>query len=256
MKVFNTSSDAYIGTIKCVIKSPDYISSPRGQKTYEILDYQYRVLNPTVGPIVTLDEERNKVIADYTEKELNWYLSGNISAASAPSKFWEKLAHPDGSITSNYGFLVMYDPSEGSDFELEVNPPKPEDAWANVHLRTPYQWALESLKRDKDSRQALMRVNKPEHAWFGTKDFTCTISVTAMIRQDKLHFSVVQRSCDGKTGLAYDLPFWIWLQYHMVEDLKETYSELQVGHITHTIHSMHVYEKDLNSIKAMIGETE
>lgn len=254
MRTFATASEAYLGTIRYILGNPEHIISPRGQKTYEVLDYQYRVLHPKVGPIVTYDEERNKVIADYTEKELEWYKSGRCEVVLAPSKFWEKLAHPDGTITSNYGYLVMLDASEGNHFELTVSPPKPEDAWACVHLRTPYQWALESLKRDKDSRQALMRVNKPEHMWVGSKDVTCTISVMTMIRDEKLHFSVVQRSGDMGFGVVYDLPWWIWLQHHMVEDLKGTYPELQVGHITHTIHSCHIYERDLEKMKKMLGE--
>lgn len=211
-------------------------------------DYQYRVLHPAIGPIITHDEERNKVIADYTEKELEWYKSGKLEADSAPSSFWKKLAHPDGTITSNYGYLVMHDKSEYNAYESML-----PDGEA-YHARTPYQWALESLKKDKDSRQALMRVNKPEHAWMGTKDFTCTISVMVMIRDDRLHFSVVQRSGDLGFGIVYDLPWWIWLQHHMVEDLKATYPELQVGHITHTIHSCHIYERDLEKMKKMLGE--
>jgi thymidylate synthase len=232
-------------------------------KVYEVLDYQYRVLHPKVGPVVTYDEERNVVIAGYTKKELQWYLSGDIAATSAPSKFWEKLANPDGkTINSNYGYLVMHDKSEGGfwpendqSFTIIDGKQYPLTTSKGVVTRTPYEWALESLKRDKDSRQALMRVNKPSVGFFGNKDYVCTISVMAMIRDDKLHFSVVQRSCDGKTGLAYDLPWWIWLQYHMVNDLKTKYPELQVGHITHTIHSMHLYEKDLDVVKKMLGET-
>jgi thymidylate synthase len=245
MRIFKTTSEAYLGIIREVLHSPENICSPRGMKVYEILDFQYRVLGPQLGPIVTRDEERNKVIADYTQKELEWYLSGNVKADSAPSAFWKKLANPDGTINSNYGFLVLHENSEGymyeSDHPFEV-------------YRTPYEWAKQCLEKDKDSRQALIRVNKPWHSWHGNNDFVCTISVMAMIRDDKLHFSVVQRSCDGKTGLAYDLPWWIWLQHRMVEDLKETYPHLQVGHITHTIHSMHIYEKDLDVVKKMLGE--
>ena len=250
MRIFTTASEAYLSVLSEVLHSPENICSPRGMKVYEILDFQYRVLDPQLGPIVTRDEERNKVIADYTQKELEWYLSGNVKADSAPSAFWKKLANPDGTINSNYGFLVMHDESEGCSYECMFQ--KDPDSYA--YSRTPYEWAKQCLEKDKDSRQALMRVNKPQHSWHGNKDFVCTISVMAMIRDDKLHFSVVQRSCDGKTGLAYDLPWWIWLQHHMTKELQMTYPDLKVGYITHTIHSMHLYEKDLDSIKKMLGE--
>lgn len=245
MRIFTTTSDAYLGIMSEVLFKPQYVSSPRGLKCLEILDMQYRVTNPDSKPIVTKDNERNLVIADYTAKELEWYLSGNMKADSAPSSFWNKLANPDGTINSNYGYLILHENSEGfmfeSDYPFEV-------------YRTPYEWALETLKKDKDSRQAIMRVNKPNHAWMGNKDFPCTLSVVVHIREDKLHISVDQRSGDANFGLVYDIPWWCWLQEKMLLDLKSTYPNLEKGNFTHLVHSFHIYEKDIERIRKMIGD--
>jgi thymidylate synthase len=244
MRIFETTSQAYLGIMSEVLYNPEYISSPRGMKCLEILDMQYRVLQPDSKPIVTCDEERNLVIADYTVKELEWYLSGNMNADSAPSAFWKKLANPDGTINSNYGYLVLHDNSEGcryeSDYPFEV-------------YRTPYEWALETLKKDKDSRQAIIRYNKPEHAWMGTKDFCCTLNAVIHIRENKLHMSVDQRSGDANFGLVYDIPWHCWLQDKIITDLKSTYPELQKGSFTHLVHSFHIYERDIERIKKMLG---
>jgi thymidylate synthase len=245
MRIFTTTSEAYLGIMSEVLHTPQYVSSPRGMKCLEILDMQYRVLEPDSKPIVTKDEDRNKVIKDYTAKELEWYISGNTTASSAPSTFWNKLANPDGTINSNYGYLVLHDNSEGCRYESDY-------PWGVD--RTPYEWALETLKKDKDSRQAIMRVNKPEHAWMGNKDFPCTLSVVVHIREDELHISVDQRSGDANFGLVYDIPWWCWLQEKMIIDLKSTYPDLKKGSFTHLVHSFHIYDRDINRIKKMLGE--
>jgi thymidylate synthase len=243
MQTYSTLSEAYLMILRDILEHPEYISSPRGMKIHESLDVQYRVMYPSPESIVTRDAERNKIIADYTARELEWYKSGDLSVESAEkiSKFWKKLANPDGTtINSNYGNLIFFDESEGNtEYEGEIR-------------RSPYVWALESLKKDKDSRQAVVRINKSKHAWDGNKDFVCTMYMIFHIRDDMLHISLSQRSCDMRTGFVFDTPFFAWVQQEMLKDLREVYPDLKLGFFTHTINSCHIYEKDIDSIRKMI----
>lgn len=243
MKISNTTHEAYIQALKDVWYEPDYRSSPRGQPTREIVDYTFKVLRPTTEPIRTADEARNNTIASYTAKEVELYDSGTNDVAdfAKASKFWNKLANPDGTVNSAYGHLIWYKNSHGS---VEF-----EDVF-----RTPWDWCVESLKRDKDTRQAILRFSLPEHFWFGNKDQVCTLHGNFLIRDDKLHLSVIMRSNDLMRGLVYDLPWFVSLQDRMIADLKEVYPNLEKGHYTHTAHSMHIYERDEETILKMIGE--
>lgn len=241
MKNYSTTHEAYLGTLRDIWENPDYICSPRGLKIREKVDYSFRVKNPTAESIQTLDLERNKVIADYTSKELVLYNSGSNKATdfAKASKFWEKLANPDGTINSAYGFLIWKNYSCTSKFSNRAI--------------TPWEWALESLLADKDTRQAVMHFALAEHKWVGNKDQVCTLHGNWLIREDKLHLSVVMRSNDLVKGLAFDMPFFCSLMDRMLEELKLTYPTLTKGNYMHLAHSIHIYEKDEKIVKGMLG---
>lgn len=261
MNVYETTSQAYLGTLKDVLENYEYTPAPRGQKTLEKLDYTFKVLKPDMEPIVTNDEERNKVIKRYSEKEFELYDSctNDVEDFAKASKFWKKLANPDGTVNSAYGYLIWKNKSHGNSFEQEpVLLSKDEESGGSVStlktkLRTPWEWAKESLERDADTRQAILRFSLPEHQWMGNKDQTCTLHGNFLIRDNKLNLSILMRSNDLMKGLVFDLPWFVSLMYKMVDELKSTYPDLKVGTYTHTVHSMHIYERDIPVIKKMIG---
>lgn len=267
MKTYCTIHEAYLGSLRDVYDNPEYICSPRGQQIREVLNYSFKVLYPVNEPIVTKDLERNEVIKVYTKKECELYDSGTNSADDfgRASKFWLKLANPDGTVNSAYGHLVKHKKSHGHPiYELSSNlaglgPNEASDYLAqnavNV-MRTPYEWCLDSLRSDKDTRQAIMRFSLPEHFYKGNKDMVCTLSGNFHIREDKLNLSIHMRSNDLMLGLVFDLPWFISLMDDMINDLKDTYPDLQKGYYVHSVDSMHIYDRDKEKIFKMIGRHE
>ena len=232
--IVKTTSEAYLKMLKEVLVNPDYTSAPRGMKILEKLNFQITIIEPTSDPIKTFDKDRNKVIESYTKKELEWYDSGLITAESAPSPFWKTIADHDGNVNSNYGFLAMQDPSENN-------------GW-----KTPYEWAFASLVLDKDSRQAILRYNKPKHAVHGNKDFVCTMYQNFHIRDNKLHTTVRMRSADLFTGPVYDIPWFVTVQERMLIDLRVMYPDLEMGSLCFSADSLHIYEKNVSNIDKML----
>lgn len=272
MKVYDTTSQAYLGTLADVLTNFDYTPSPRGMKTLEKLDYTFKVDCPDINPIKTYDEERNKVIASYSKKEFDLYesMTNDVKDFAKASKFWNKLANPDGTVNSAYGYLIWKLHSHGSDYENFDKIRNLEQAHADGIIeytelineanklaldtqRTPWEWAKTCLENDIDTRQAILRFSLPTHQWIGNKDQTCTLHGNFLIRENKLHLSIVMRSNDLMKGLVYDLPWFVSLIYKMVDELKPIYPDLQIGSYTHTVHSMHIYEKDVPIIKKMLG---
>jgi len=64
------------------------------------------------------------------------------------------------------------------------------------------------------------------------------------IREERLEADVVMRSQDVIKGFPYDMKFFMQQQLKMADQLS-----LPVGPMTHHVHSMHVYEKDLNTLR-------
>ena len=120
-------------------------------------------------------------------------------------------------------------------------------------MYTPWEWCFDSLRSDKDTRQAVLRFSLPEHFYKGNKDLTCTLEGNFHIRNDKLYFSVHMRSNDLMLGLVFDLPWFISLMDDMIVELKDLYPNLEKGSYTHKVDSMHLYDRDEEKILKMIG---
>lgn len=257
MRVYKTTSEAYLDALRQVWFEPEFTSAPRGLPIKEITDYCFKVTSPSSDSIVTLDEARNKTIESYTEKEKILYDSGTnlVTDFAKASKFWNKIANPDGeTINSAYGHLIWNKRSHGNPYFESLVGRNGTQALPNAApMRTPWEWCVESLKADKDTRQAILRFSLPEHAWKGVKDFVCTLHGNFLIRNDKLYFSVTMRSNDLMKGTVYDVPWFCSLMDKMVEELKHTYPNLEKGSYTHIAHSMHIYEQDGDKVKKMIG---
>ena len=250
--IFQTNSQAYRGMLELILNKYDFRSSPRGHDTIEKLNVQFTVRHPDSEPIVTKDYKRNNIIAKYTQKEFEWYDKGDRTVQNAPTKMWETLADREGNINSNYGNLLNLDESEGSHLELDAQTLM--DTVSMPYLRTPKEWALQSLVNDRNSRQAILRINKPKHAYIGNKDFPCSMYLNTHIRNDRLYLTARMRSNDLCTGLVYDLPYFCKIQEELIEEFnKLTNRPVEKGSLTFSADSMHIYEKDMDKIMRMLN---
>lgn len=273
MKTYSNVHEAYLGTLADVYDNPEYVSSPRGQKVREKLNYQFTITEPKVEYIVTKDVERNKVIQSYSQKEFDLYEScdNSVEAFGKASKFWLQLANPDATVNSAYGYLIWKNKSHGNavfekaDVFAKVKQHEQQFGWISGSdikeveeavqstMRTPWEWAKQSLIMDKDSRQAILRFSLPEHQWIGNKDQTCTLHGFFMIRENQLNLTINMRSNDLTLGLVYDLPWFISLIGKMKDELKNVYPDLKVGNYTHYVHNLHIYDRDEDKILKMLG---
>ena len=245
--IFKTNSQAYLELMRTVLKSYDFEPSPRGHKTFEKLNVNVKILKPTSDPLITLDDKRNKIIAGYTYRELDWYEKGDLRVSHVPAKFWETLADIEGNVVSNYGYLIKGDKSEGN--ALEVPEEEMIGTTSDHWLRTPYEWAKMSLLNDKNTRQAIVRINKPKHLYYGTKDIPCTMYLNFLVRDERLHLIVRMRSNDLTFGFPYDIVYFSKLLHEMAKDIN-----VEAGPLHFSADSMHIYERDLPKIRKMIGE--
>lgn len=242
MNEYQNTSEAYLAVIADIIDQPDYVTSPRGMKIYEKSAYSFRVKHPTSEAIQTHDSERNRIIADYTKKEAALYDSHSVDVAdfAKTSAFWTSLANPDGTINSSYGNLLMQRADQGN-LKFETV------------LRTPWHWALQSLLADRDTRQAILRFNRDEHLWKGNKDVVCTMYGIFHVRDGALNLTMHMRSNDAFYGLVYDMPWFCSLIARMQSDLAIAGTYVNTGTYTHIADSLHVYERNINAVAAMLG---
>jgi len=233
MRIFKgeTFAEAYHSALSSVIYNPNYVSSPRGMKIFEMSDAAIVVEDPSY---CLYENDRRSSQFKYIAAELVWYFTGRNDAdfITPYAKFWDQIKNKDGSVNSAYGNLIFTE-------ELEDG-------------RNQYRWALDSLIQDKDSRQAILHFNKPSHQWNGNKDFVCTLNGIFQIRDNKLNFTVDMRSNDLVLGTPTDVAFFCLLQMQMLEHLRKYYPELELGTYTHIAHSLHLYERHFDLVSEML----
>ena len=209
-------NDAFI-KIFHTLKEKGTVTQPRDLKVLELRDCMVEIEDVS-DPMCTLPECSTK--KDYVEAELDWYLSGDLRVESIAkhSKFWTKLANPNGTINSQYGFLTLIQQWNG---------------------KSQFQWCIESLEQDPHTRQAIMNYNQPVHKFAGNKDFVCTINQNFRLSYDlkKIETQVSMRSNDVWLGLRNDLPWFVYLQKKMADQLDK-----EVGTYSHFAYNLHLYE--------------
>lgn len=228
-------SDSYLSLLKNLLETGKK-KAPRGMGVTFFQNYVFEVEEP--GDVFSSPSREYRW--DYVVKELELYFSGEMSAEKfgAASKFWLKLANPDGNINSNYGNLVFYksiDTKFGS-------------------LYNQWTWAKNQLIADKDTRQAIMFISSPHVQFTGNKDFICTLNYTFSIFEDKLSIEVNRRSQDVILGLPYDYVFEYLLLVKMHNELLPYYPELKIGSYTMFCNNIHMYDKNKELVQNMLSE--
>lgn len=224
-------ASSYKKILKDLLHNPEYTSNPRKMEVKEILNCVIEVEDPMKN---LFENEHRSSPLKYISAELLWYFSGSKAASFIEqyASLWSKLKDEQGNVNSAYGNLLF--------------------AEKNEHGVTQYNWAIETLKKDKDSRQAFMHFNKPYHQHFNNKDQVCTLQSLFHIRENKLNMTLTMRSNDAILGFMTDFAFFSVLQYQVYLHLKDTYPELQMGTYTHISHSMHIYQKHYELAENML----
>jgi thymidylate synthase len=197
------------------------MTHPRGTTCLEIENYVYE-LPPYVRFTNFVDRKLN---LNYIKNEFLWYLRGDKYDTSIcnHASMWKNLICRDGSIRSNYGQYIF-----GMQKQFDV--------------------VVEELKRDKDTRRAVIMILGVEQLLIPGPEISCTYSMSFRIRENKLNMSVRMRSQDSVYGLGNDVPSFSFVHEMVYVSIKDNYPGLELGVYCHSADSFHVYEKHFQMI--------
>ena len=223
------------------IMNEGVVVNPRGREVREVMKTQL-----TIEPYSNLYAWKNarpiEKIEGYLWEELAWYMSGERKAEHI-AKFaglWDKIKNSDGTLNSNYGFLVFYNRTWHPSLGLVTS--------------TPFQWAVKCLKNDRYSRQAVMTYNTGGFNFEGNDDYICTQHQAFFIRDNVLRCFIALRSSDAIFGLTFNMPWWSLVHQQLWQYLKEFYPDLQLGDIELDIYSAHIYSIHYKLVESMLAE--
>ena len=196
-----------------------------GQQAYDV---NYILLNP----LKRLHILRQPKSTKYFCRELLAYFKGSLNVdegLSQASSFWKTLADEKNEIASNYGYYI---------FHQKV----PE-----YDNKTQYEWVIDNLTKNLDSRKAFININQPIHKVATSKDFPCTLGLQFLVRSNHLCCIVSSRSTDIYTGLPYDMGFFALVTELVYKNLKEKLPEeksakLKLGYVTIKSNFTQIYD--------------
>ena len=224
MKKYDNFTNAYIDLARVLRDEHEWLVSPRGQKIKESLGVQFRIKDPRHRlPYV----KARKFSMSYLIAETIWYMSANDSTEwiSRYAPFWKNIT--DNGITANsaYGARIF----------------KPHQRTSENVIQ--WDYVKEELRRDPDSRRAVIHIRSAHDSIHESKDVPCTLSLQFFIRGGALHLHVSMRSSDIILGLAYDVPAFTIMQETMANELG-----VDLGEYVHTSNSLHCYERDFEML--------
>jgi len=221
MVIAENINDAFIKTCK-LLHTEGKIVSPRGLKTLEIQNFMIEI--PANDSFIITVPER-KLSKKYLNAELEWYKSGDpkIDYISKYSNFWRQLVDNNDTVNSNYGKLALFDKYNGM---------------------SQFEWCVQQLSNDLNSRQAIINYNQPQHKYDTNKDFVCTIAQQFIVNNNKLDSIVMMRSNDLIYGFSYDAPWFNYLHKELANCIN-----IEVGYYRHFATSMHVYENHFKMLE-------
>lgn len=198
--------------------------SVQGQEvagTKELLNSGFTLLDITDN----IATARTSYSLSYMLGELAWYFTGrdDVEFISKFSSFWKRISDDGVTNRSAYGAIVFN--RYGFDQVAQV---------------------VDTLKRDPNSRRAIINFNVPNPKRFETKDEICTIALVFELREGKLDCTGIMRSNDVWLGTPYDVVFFTELQKHIANELGVAY-----GKYTHFAVSLHAYDKDINYVRGI-----
>lgn len=210
----------------------------------------------------TMQDKYIKGNPDYETRELQNYSyclldakSQEIPGVSQPwadAEFKERVTDPWVRCPDGKGYPEFINPGKAWELRKEVWTEYLHEGkmaytynellWNNDQLTK----VINRLKEDPDSRQLWISLWDPEkdpNFLGGVSRVPCSLGYGLQVRDGKLNLHYVMRSCDFATHFRND----VYLAIKFLEWVAEKTGYL-VGSFTHTIFSLHVYNKDVEGV--------
>ena len=198
--------------------------APRGLKSLEIQNFTY-----SLGPYVRFNNFQGRNFnLKYLKREIAWYIKADptdLSIAEHAAQ-WGKIV-ANGKLNSNYGayWFGKY-------------------GVCNI---------VRILEDDPMSRRAVIPMygTDVDHMDIEAKDVPCTIAMEFRIRDNRLNCRAIMRSQDILWGMANDIP-----TFSILQEIIAALLDVQLGVLTISVGSFHVYESRFEMFKEIIRENK
>lgn len=203
-------------TVKPSTMQDKYVKGNPDYETLELQNYGYTILSAKSSDIPGVSQPWAD--AEFQERVMDNF-SNPGEAYKLREEVWNEFLH-DGKFAYTYNERINH----------------------NDQLNK----IINRLKEDSDSRQLWISLWDPSidpNQLGGVSRVPCSLGYGLQVREGKLNLHYVMRSADFATHFRND----VYLAIKLLEYIAEL-TGLEVGSFTHTIFSLHVYQKDIKGV--------
>ena len=211
---FKNVNEAFIYYIGKLQYAPE--SSPRGMKIKECIGVSFTILDPRNR--ITNNTIRQMSLS-FAFGEFLWYLRGSdrLNIIEYYSKIYPRFSDDKITVNGAYGKRIFGGKCS---------------QWEQIKTL---------LRKDPDSRQAVISIYQPRDLFSASKDIPCTCVLQYFIRDGKLNAVTYMRSNDIFLGMPYDI-----FSFTMLQEMLAVELNVQLGVYTHMVGSLHIYEEQFS----------
>lgn len=231
-KHYTNFTSLYRDTLHKICFEYEHINAPRGNKERELIGFNVRLDNPRDRFCLSKIRKQN-IVFNYAEAL--WYLSGKNDLAFiswyAPSM---QRYSPDGISLPGTGYGARL-----KNFGV--------DTFDQIER------AIDILKNDDpDSKRTVLQIfSAEENLYRRNIDVSCTLGLQLLLREEKLHMVSYMRANDAYVGMLNDIFSFTFLQEYIATRIG-----CNIGHYTHQVGSIHVYESTHERALELLNSNE
>jgi thymidylate synthase len=213
--------DAWFETLEETLERPEHVVSPRGMLVRERLAVK-----------VTFDASASLLV--HPTRDLNY----RFAVAEA---VWIAAGLDTVEPIARYNSVMRKFSDDGVTLAGAYGP----------RLATQWDWVLNQIVRDNDTRQAVNVIWTPAPA--PSKDIPCTLTAQFILRGDQLHSVWSMRSSDLWLGLPYDAFSFSFIAACLAGEVaRHLERRVEPGTITITAGSSHLYDTHWADARAVL----
>ena len=226
MEIFDSLDDAGISLLSSLLSSGQ-TAAPRGLRTLELTPFCFGIANPRRRCVMNSARRWNLPLAI---GEFCWHVSGSneLQFIEYYAKRWREFAEDGSTIRGScYGHRIFNHSGES---------------------RSQWQQIVDLLRKDPASRRAVLNFQEETEDLITPKDVPCASTMQFLVRDSRLHAITCMRSNDAIWGLPYDV-----FLFTMFQELLASELGLPLGNYTHTVGSLHLYERHFDLAQRIVG---
>jgi len=226
MERFDSLDDAYKFLVSSVLSGGRFVA-PRLDRTLELTPFSF-----------TLKNVRRRLIENGARRwslplaigEFCWHVSGSddVRFIEYYARRWKEFAENGSTVRGScYGHRIFNPGADG---------------------RSQWQRICELLRKDINSRRAILIFHEQGSDLLAEKDIPCASTMQFLVRDSQLHAIVFMRSNDAIWGLPYDV-----FLFTMFQELLACELNLPLGTYTHVVGSLHIYERHFAQAERIVS---